>query len=408
MNKKNILIISLGYLPTVGGSYRVLHELITRQSDINFTVLTCKHRQQKSFDLNQNYKIIRSSFLSIISDDAPIVRNFTSFNLIKLPYFKAAKKLFIYFLLPMLSLLRIGYELICGKYDCIVFAQSVLPFAWYISFIKLFSKKKIITFVYGEDIVCYRKSTFYSAWFRKIYLRGLSNTDIIVANSSVTKLEILSDNISENKITIVYPAIDYEFFKSLDKEISRESFSIDKNCFVLLSVGRIIRRKGFDSVLKQIPELLKEIPNLLYIIRGEGYDKQYLEEIISKSNIEKYVRFINDLPYEELPSLYSAADIFILPNRLDERDNEQEGFGIVFLEANACGIPVIGGNSGGVVDIIKNGENGYLVSNETEICNCIMALRNNCKSNEFYSSYSIDKYNWDNSANKFFKIFQNS
>ena len=406
---KNILLISLGYLPTVGGSYRVLHELIIRNENTKIDVLTCKDVHQDDFDLNQNYTIKRSAFISILNEDALIFGNFSTRHFNKLLFFRLLIKFFKYLILPFLSFLFIMPNLLNKKYHIIIFAQSVLPFAWYINIIKKISNKKVICFVYGEDIVSYRKKGEISKLLRKIYLSGLKKSDTIIANSNITKQEIIDDGIIDSKIKIIYPAVDYNFFKLSDKIKAKENFNV-KDKFVILSVGRLIRRKGFDTVLDILPKLIEHIPNLFYIIRGEGYDKLYLQEKIANNKIEKYVRFIDDLPYSELPKLYSASDLFVLPNRLDEKDNEQEGFGIVFLEANACGIPVIGGNSGGVKDVITNNVNGILI-NPLDLFNlnkCIVDVyyKERVFDSIFIREFVKNKYNWELSRSGFLNAIE--
>jgi len=399
-----VLIISLGYLPTVGGSYRVLHELIDRDFKDDIDVLTCKDNLAFKFDSVQKYKIKRSLFLSILNDSATLLGNFTILSLNKLLFFRFIIKSFKYIVFPVVSFFFIFFFVFTKKYKTLVFAQSVLPFAWYIPIFKVVFNFKILTFVYGEDIVSFRKSGRVSGFLRKIYLKGLYYSDTIIANSLVTQDEVVRDGISKEKVSIVNPAVDYDFFKPFSKDLAKEQFDLEGK-YVLLSVGRLIRRKGFDTVLSILPELLKDIPNLIYVIRGEGYDKDYLQNIVTRNNLSDHVRFIDDLPYEKLPVLYSASDVFILANRLDEKDNEQEGFGIVFLEANACGLPVIGGNSGGVKDVIEEGVNGFLIdpSLPNEIKNIVLKINNQTLVLDGHSTRSFvkEKYNWDRSVKVF-------
>jgi phosphatidylinositol alpha-1,6-mannosyltransferase len=242
----------------------------------------------------------------------------------------------------------------------VIFAQSVLPFAWFIYLIRRISAAKVITFVYGEDIVPLRKQEMAKRISRKIYLTGLRNVDYIIANSKVTMNEVIRDGIATGKVTVIHPAVDYDFFTLQDRREMKERLGLTDK-FVLLSVGRLVRRKGFDRVIEQMPRLIKEIPNILYIICGEGPDDTRLREIASRNGAVKYIKFIRGLPTVDLPVLYSASDLFVMPNRLDDINGDQEGFGIVFLEANACGLPVIGGDSGGVRDVIEDRVNGFLV-----------------------------------------------
>lgn len=400
-----ILIISLDYLPTIGGSYRVLHELMIRSHQSNVIVMTCIDKDATDYDKALSYRIVRSAFISFLNEDSWLTKNLLMKDILDAMYFRLLKKAFKYLFFPILTFIYLLCFIKTRNINKIIFAQSVFPFAWYTILLNKFTNLGIITFVYGEDIVGYRKKGKISKYLRMIYLKGLHNADIVVANSNVTKNECLSDAINSEKIVVLYPALDYDLFFPRNKNKMKELYNLS-NRYVIMTVGMLVRHKGFDTVLKIMPGLIKKIPEIIYIIRGEGPDKQYLDSIIKENKIEKYVQYIGDLPYEKLPTLYSAADLFVMPNRIDEIDNEQEGFGIVFLEANACGLPVIGGDSGGVKDIISNGDNGFLIdpNNHEEITNKILELY--YTQNKFIESsirdYIMRKYNWDDAA----RIFQ--
>ncbi|HEY5123853.1 MAG TPA: glycosyltransferase family 4 protein [Ignavibacteria bacterium] len=408
MKNKKILLISLGYLPAVGGSYRVFHELLTRYPENSIDVLTCKENKQKEFDENAPYKIKRSIFLSFLNEKAVLYRNFNLNTIYKFFYWKFVKYFFKYLIFPIIVFPFI-WVYSC-KYSLIIFGQSVTPFDMYMILFKLFSKKIIYTFVYGEEIVSFAHKKGAKKIINRFYLKGLESADKIIANSSATKSEILAFGFDNKKVGIVYPSVDYNFFIKTDKNIAKNVFEF-KNKFVIISVGNLIRRKGFDTMLKSISNIIDNIPDLLYVIKGEGEDKEYLKSIVAKENISRYVLFLDNIEYDKLPLLYSASDLFVLPNRIDEIYYEQEGFGIVFLEANACGLPVIGGNSGGVKDIIKNGFNGYLIEGDNReeiiiIINKLYEQRHIDKSN-YYREYIMNKFNWETSVNEFINLINN-
>ena len=139
---------------------------------------------------------------------------------------------------------------------------------------------------------------------------------------------------------------------------------------ILLSVGNLVRRKGHDMVLKSLPQLIKEIPNLLYLIVGKGPEKGRLVGLIKSLNLEAFVKMEGNVPNSKLALYYKCADLFIMPSReLKNKYNETidvEGFGLVFIEANMFGIPVIGGRSGGIPEAIADGISGLLVDPHDE------------------------------------------
>ncbi|MCL5020579.1 MAG: glycosyltransferase family 4 protein [Bacteroidetes bacterium] len=402
--RKLVLVVSLGHMPSFGGSYRVLHELMTRVGDENVVLLTCKDRRTSLFDKTVTYHLHRTAFVSILNPDSMFSGRLSMDGLYRLMCFWPVQKLFQYLVFPLVSLLYLAQYILRKKVTQIVFVQSVFPFAWYIIFLKRLTNLNVKTFVYGEDVVSYRAKTKLFGLLNRTYVKGLRDADSIVANSLATMGELKSCKISQAKITVVYPSVDYETFVPLDKGEAKRKFGVEDR-YVLLSVGRLIRRKGFDKLLDVLPSVRTDIPNVKYVICGNGYDGEYLKSKATALKLDNIVTFVHGVPFESLPALYSAADLFVMPNRLDEKDHEQEGFGIVFLEANACGIPVIGGRSGGVKEIIEDGVNGFIVdgNNSDELRDRILDIYS--RPEDFppdnIRRFVMERYTWDRSASVF-------
>ena len=132
---------------------------------------------------------------------------------------------------------------------------------------------------------------------------------------------------------------------------------------VLLSVGRLVPRKGIDRTLEAMPKLLQRHPDLHYLIVGDGPYRERLQQMVAELGLASYVTFTGPIGDEELRAHYALCDLFVLPNR-EMPDGDTEGFGLVFLEANACGKPVVGGRAGGVVEAVQDGHNGLLVNGD--------------------------------------------
>lgn len=145
---------------------------------------------------------------------------------------------------------------------------------------------------------------------------------------------------------------------------------------VLLTVGRLVPRKNVEGVLRALPKVIEQVPDLLYLVVGEGEDKKRRETLSEKLGLCPYVRFLGYVDNDSMPSLYCASDLFVMPSFEREGGSDYEGFGIVFSEANACGKPVIGGRSGGTPDAVIDGETGLLVDphNVDEIAAAIIRL----------------------------------
>ena len=150
---------------------------------------------------------------------------------------------------------------------------------------------------------------------------------------------------------------------------------------VLLTVSRMIgseRYKGQDVVLKALPSVVWQVPDLAYVIVGDGDDRPRLQKLAADLGLGRYVFFTGITSDAELAALYQRSEVFVLPARtvIDDRDSKGEGFGIVFLEAMAYGKPVIGPDYGAPRELIRSGENGLLVDPEdvTSVAEAILSL----------------------------------
>lgn len=128
---------------------------------------------------------------------------------------------------------------------------------------------------------------------------------------------------------------------------------------VIVTVGRLVERKGHDMIIRALPEVLKDVPEAVYLVVGRGPMETRLRKLAREMGVEDRVAFAGFVPDQDLLAYYQAADVFAMPNR--EIEGDTEGFGIVFVEASACGKPVVGGRSGGAVEVIADGVTGFLV-----------------------------------------------
>lgn len=159
----------------------------------------------------------------------------------------------------------------------------------------------------------------------------------------------------------IAPGIDVDHFspQSSAAELRSELGLTDKK--VIVSVGRLVHRKGQDFLIEAMPAILKKVPNAHLLFVGEGPYREHLESLIEKRSLNEHVAFIGRVQYSELPRYICVGDIFAMPSRSRLAGLEVEGLGIVYLEASACGLPVIGGKSGGAPDAVLEGETGYAV-----------------------------------------------
>ncbi|GAB7183648.1 glycosyltransferase family 4 protein [Kitasatospora sp. Ki12] len=130
---------------------------------------------------------------------------------------------------------------------------------------------------------------------------------------------------------------------------------------VVVCVSRLVPRKGQDTLIEAMPQILADVPDAVLLIVGGGPYRADLEKLADTTGVRDSVRFTGSVPWEELPAHYGAGDVFAMPCRTRRGGLDVEGLGIVYLEASATGLPVVAGDSGGAPDAVLEGETGYVV-----------------------------------------------
>jgi phosphatidylinositol alpha-1,6-mannosyltransferase len=128
-----------------------------------------------------------------------------------------------------------------------------------------------------------------------------------------------------------------------------------------LSVGRLVSRKGFDLALQALPLIRQQVPDVHLEIAGDGPERPRLEQMVSELELQTAVTFSGRLSDQELLAAYQHAHLFIMPAREELANASVEGFGIVYLEASACGLPVVATRTGGVAEAVQDGRTGLLI-----------------------------------------------
>ena len=145
---------------------------------------------------------------------------------------------------------------------------------------------------------------------------------------------------------------------------------------MLLTVGNLVERKGHDTVLKALPAILRSIPDVTYLIIGDGPFRPNLERLAESLGVRGSVVFAGRVEAGILPECLAICDVFVMTSRARLDQFDVEGFGLVYLEANACGKPVIGGRSGGIVDAVEHESTGLLVDpvDEKDVAHAVVRL----------------------------------
>jgi phosphatidylinositol alpha-1,6-mannosyltransferase len=184
-------------------------------------------------------------------------------------------------------------------------------------------------------------------------------------------------------IAVVNPGVDTRFFVDKDESARevRSRLGLHNN-LVMLSIGRLVERKGHDVALRAFARVLEDHPDLRYVVAGDGPERDRLGRIAAQEGIEPYVVFCGSLPDTALPAYYAMADFFIMVSRHLVDRGDVEGFGIVYLEANAAGLPVIAGRSGGSSDAVEHGVNGLLIDDPLSVEEIARAISSFCDDTE--------------------------
>jgi phosphatidyl-myo-inositol dimannoside synthase len=130
---------------------------------------------------------------------------------------------------------------------------------------------------------------------------------------------------------------------------------------VIVCVSRLVPRKGQDTLIRVLPEVQRRVPDAALLLVGDGPYRSTLEALARSRGVASHVVFTGSASWAELPAYYAAGNVFAMPCRTRRRGLDVEGLGIVYLEASAAGLPVIGGDSGGAPDAVREGETGYVV-----------------------------------------------
>ena len=293
-------------------------------------------------------------------------------------------------LLPTWRVTRAAQKIVAAKNIDVVVFGAAAPLALMSPSLRKSGVKKIIALTHGHEV-----------WWARIFPFNFAIKRIGKSVDHLTYLgeftrQAISKALSRKSATEmvkIAPGIDTaHFIPQPDAMQKREELGLqDKK--IIISVGRLVHRKGQDNLIQAMPAVLKKIPNAHLLLVGEGPYKKHLEKLVMKSSLEQNVTFAGRIMYDRLPSYLSAADLFAMPSRSRFFGLEVEGLGIVYLEASACGIPVVAGNSGGAPDAVLEGVTGLCVDG-TNIEQITAAIVEICSDAERASHMGAAGRNW--------------
>jgi len=356
----NILIFSIEFPPHGGGAGSYSRNLAVGLSKMNHSVTILTIHKKEFGDREK-----------VIDENLKRYKNLT---LIRKPF------------IPKLYILTIGKY--CDKllqnnnYDILFLADAG---AQKIAAYTL--KKNIVpswTVFHGSEIKNYfmNKSMLFNIFQGstklKIFFKKVNGCIAVSHDMRVHVLQELPE--LSKKVHVIHHGIDMALFirgNPKEKAQARRLLGLSQKQHILFSASRLIQEKGQDVLIKAMPSILEYLTDVLLIIAGEGPYRDYLENLVKERALQRYIQFVNHLFVEEMIEYFHACDLFVM---LSRRKHE-ESFGLVYLEANACGRAVVAGRTGGVAEAVEDGISGVLVDpmDIDSVANTIIALLKNDK-----------------------------
>jgi phosphatidylinositol alpha-1,6-mannosyltransferase len=329
------LLVTNDFPPKVGGIQSYLWELWRRLPPDEVTVLTTPYAGTEAFDGTQPYRIVRTRQPLLVP--TPSLR-----RRIDALASEVGAKLVVFD--PALPVGQLGPSI-------------ELPYA---------------LVLHGAEVTVPGRLPGTQQLLRRV-LRGAAH---VIAAGSYPAAEAERAAGQPLPTTIVPPGVATELFHPLDADArtaTRQRLGLPADGPLVLGLSRLVPRKGFDVLIRAAARVVRDHPDLHVAIGGRGRDRDRLERIARSTGAP--VQFLGRVPFDDLPALYACADVFAMVCRDRWRGLEQEGFGIVFVEAGACGVPTIAGASGGVGAAVDDGSTGLLVDPPESVTAVEAALR---------------------------------
>ena len=265
-----------------------------------------------------------------------------------------------------LLILRDGVRTVC--------VGELLASGWVLRLLRWVPGVRTVAYVHGEEITT---GNMYDPSHRRAR-RALLDTDRVVVVSSFTRDAVvaLMGPGRDGQIALIQNGVDTGQFRPHPKPPELlQQYGLD-GCFVFVSVSRLVEKKGTDTAIRAFAQVVARHPECRLLVVGSGPYRDRLDEVAREAGVAAALVFAGAVADDELVAHYQLGDVFVMPNRRLP-DGDTEGFGLVFLEANACGLPAIAGQDGGSTEAVENGVNGLVVDGHSvdAVARAMLALR---------------------------------
>ena len=315
------LLVTNDFPPKLGGIQSVLWEMWRRLPAADTTVFTTAYKGDAQWDAAQEFRVVRSRH-----------------NV----------------LLPTPSVKRSTQQLVREVGASVVFIDPMLPLGAIGPYLD--GEVPYVVVAHGAEITGYGRVPPINLLARRVLRRAAG----VVAFGHYPMAECVRAAAQPLRGVVIPPGVDTQRFQPIDAQTRvamRARFGLSLDRLVVLGLSRLVPRKGFDVLIESVAGLGRDVQ---LAIAGSGRDRERLEKIAAQHNVA--VRFLGRVDDADLPALFGCVDVFSMLCRGDRWGGlEVEGFGIVFMEAAACGVPQIAGRSGGSHEAVADGETGFVV-----------------------------------------------
>ncbi len=325
----NSLLLTKFFPPDKGGIQNYLYNICKNLENNKIFVLTEKEAKNKedfkifSYKTKKIYSYLNLSFLPVLLEASKIIKN--------------------------------------NNIENLLLGHFYVPYALSALILKKFKKIPYTIFTHGLEIL-ETKNSRKTDYILKLCFKNAQN---IIVTTDYLKREIINKypNLNlDKKIIKIPPGVDSDFFKpNLDISNLRKYHNLEDKK-IIFTCGRLVKRKNHQLIIKALPEIIEKVPNIIYLIGGVGPEEENLKKQVITLNLENNIKFLGEVKNKDLPLFYNLADIFCMPSTYNKEKGDVEGFGLVFIEAQACETPTIGSNTGGIPDAIINNIDGYLIN----------------------------------------------
>ena len=374
-----ILLITNDLGPRAGGIESFILGLLKRLPYNSVVVYTSSQPQSKSFDqdLLDQYGVI------VIRDRSKI-------------------------LLPTPRITKRAVKLM-NQFDAkLIWFGAAAPLALMAAHLRKNGANRIIALTHGHEVWWAKLPIF-----RQLLSKISRDVDVLTYLGEYTKNAIKKVVSDQSKLIKIAPGIDVDHFQPSEKSNDLIHKLNISNRPVIVSVGRLVHRKGQDKLIVAMSQVIKDFPTAVLLLVGEGPIKYMLQKLVQHHSLEKNVVFAGRVQLDELPRYIQLGQIFAMPARDRFFGLEVEGLGIVYLEASACALPVIVGNSGGAPDAVISEKTGLIVDGTSpdQIANSIKTLLQQPELAKSYGSagreWVVNEWRWEIWSKRFNSLLLN-